>query len=346
VPDETGSGTPPDRSPDGRTVRIRLDIAYDGTGFSGWARQPGLRTVQGELESALATIFTRHGEVAGLVVAGRTDAGVHALGQVAHLDLTEEQLASLGRPHRGPARMPGRRPGARATSSVDGPLDGLMTLARRVNGIAGLSSDVQVARASLAPAGFDARFSAVWRRYRYRVSDQASPRNPLERGHTLWYPRVVDEGAMNAAAESLLGLHDFAAYCKPREVGTTIRTLQDFRWRRLDDGLLVADVRADAFCHSMVRALVGATLAVGEGRLRMPELRALRDAGERTDRFKIVPAKGLTLVEVGYPPDAELEARALRTRAVRPPLEVRPPSGSWPGEGDVGAEMAAGPTDG
>jgi tRNA pseudouridine38-40 synthase len=335
VSDETGIGAAPAGPVGEPTVRIRLDIAYDGTGFSGWARQPGLRTVQGELETALATIFTRHGDVPGLVVAGRTDAGVHALGQVAHLDLTGEQLASLGRPHRGPARMPGRRPGGRragGTSAVPAaaPLDGLETLARRVNGIAGLSSDVHVGRASFAPAGFDARFSAVWRRYRYRVSDQASPRNPLERGHTLWYPRIVDEHAMNAAAESLLGLHDFAAYCKPREVGTTIRTLQDFRWRRLDDGLLVADVRADAFCHSMVRALVGATLAVGEGRLRMPDLRALRDAGERTDRFKIVPAKGLTLVEVGYPPDAELEARAVRTRAIRPPLEVRPSSGSWP----------------
>jgi len=233
----------------------------------------------------------------------------------------------------------------RPAAVVGTTLDGLDTLARRVNGIAGLSSDIQVARASFAPAGFDARFSAVWRRYRYRVSDQASPRNPLERGHTLWYPRVVDEHRMNAAAESLLGLHDFAAYCKPREVGTTIRTLQDFRWHRLDDGLLVADVQADAFCHSMVRALVGATLAVGEGRLRMPELRALRDAGERTDRFKIVPAKGLTLVEVGYPPDAELEERAVRTRAIRPPLEVRPPSGAWSAPRTDGPDAPAEPSD-
>jgi tRNA pseudouridine38-40 synthase len=292
-------------------IRLRLDIAYDGSQFFGWTRQPALRTVQGELESALSTIFTRHPPAPTLMVAGRTDAGVHALGQVAHLDVTEVQLASLERPHRGPAK--GRK------------LDGPATLARRLNGIVGLSSDVYVLRASIAPPGFDARFGAIWRRYEYRVSDAAGPRNPLERNRTLWYPTRIDVEGMNYAAESLLGLHDWASYCKPRDLGTTIRTLQEFRWTREPDGVLVARVRADAFCHSMVRALVGATLAVGEGKLPVSRLVELRNRLQRTSEFKVVPAKGLTLLEVGYPPDDELAARAEQTRAKRPPIVGRAP---------------------
>jgi tRNA pseudouridine38-40 synthase len=277
-------------------IRLRLDIAYDGTAFAGWARQPALRTVQGELEAALATLFTKHGPPANLVVAGRTDAGVHATGQVAHLDVTPGQLASLN----------GRR-GHRGAPS----------LARRLNGIAGLSSDVVVRQSSLAPEGFDARFSAEWRRYEYRVEDASIPRNPLVRAFTLSYPAVLDLEAMNVAAEGLLGLHDWASYCKPREGATTIRTLQQFSWHRGDDGVLRATVKADAFCHSMVRSLVGACLAVGSGMLTPEDPAALRDAAERTSAFKVVPAKGLTLVEVGYPPDELLAARAEQTRARR-----------------------------
>lgn len=287
-------------------TRIRLDIAYDGSNFTGWTRQPGLRTVQGELETALATIFSRHQPAPTLTVAGRTDAGVHALGQVAHLDLSPAQLTSLERPHRGPAK--GKR------------LDAPSTLARRLNGIAGMSPDVYVLRSSIAPPGFDARFSGAWRRYEYRVSDASGPRNPLERNRTLWYPGALDLERMNAAADSLLGLHDWAAYCKPREYGTSIRTLQEFRWTRAPDGVLVARAKADAFCHSMVRSLVGATVAVGEGKLEVHRLRVIRDRLERTSEFKVVPSKGLTLMEVGYPPDDELAARALQTRAKRPPL--------------------------
>ena len=288
------------------TTRLRLDIAYDGGQFSGWTRQPSLRTVQGELENALGTIFSRFAPRPTLTVAGRTDAGVHALGQVAHLDLTPEQMKSLERPHRGPAK--GKR------------LNGPTTLARRLNGIAGLSSDVYVLRASIAPAGFDARFSGIWRRYEYRVSDSAGPRNPLERNRTLWYPSPIDLDRMNAASESLLGLHDWAAYCKPRDLGTTIRTLQEFHWTREPDGVLVASARADAFCHSMVRALVGATIAVGEGKLPVERLIGLRNELQRTSEFKVVPSKGLTLMEVGYPPDEQLAERAIQTRAKRPPL--------------------------
>ncbi|MES2172129.1 MAG: tRNA pseudouridine(38-40) synthase TruA [Actinomycetota bacterium] len=278
------------------TTRLRLDIAYDGSGFSGWSRQPALRTVQGVLEAALATVFARSGPPPTLTVAGRTDAGVHALAQVAHVDLTEEQLMSLAR--RGDA-------------------GGASALARRLNGIAGLDSDVWVTSVTHAPAGFDARFSAVWRRYEYRLADAAGPRNPLERARTLWYPAELDLRAMDAAASGLVGLHDWAAYCKPREGATTIRTLQDFRWARDAEGVLVATVQADAFCHSMVRALVGATVAVGEGKLAPSGLTLLRDELQRTSAFKVMPAKGLTLLRVGYPDDSELAVRAEQTRARR-----------------------------
>jgi tRNA pseudouridine38-40 synthase len=269
--------------------RIRLDLAYDGTAFSGWARQPGLRTVQGVLEEALATVFRRHGAAPRITVAGRTDVGVHAIGQVAHVDLTPAQQASL----RG-------------------------DLAKRLNGIAGLDSDVRVFRSVQAPAGFDARFSALWRRYEYRIADAGALHDPRRRSHTLWHPADLDADAMHAAAQSLLGLHDFAAFCKPREGATTIRTLQEFSWERDADGVLVARLQADAFCHSMVRALIGACVDAAGDVVR------LRDAGVRTSAFKVMPAKGLTLVEVGYPPDAELAARAEQTRGKRSLADRQP----------------------
>ena len=273
------------------TTRLRLGIAYDGSGFAGWARQPTLRTVQGTLEDALATIFRRHGEPPRLTVAGRTDAGVHATGQVAHVDLTAEQLGSLTGP-----------------------------LLKRMNGVLGLESDVVVTSAEIAPAGFDARFSAIWRRYEYRIADAGAERNPVVRGHVVTVPGDLDLEAMDAASVTLVGLHDWAAYCKPREGATTVRYLQDFRWEREPNGVLVARVKADAFCHSMVRSLVGAAVAVGSGKLAPTDLARLRDAGERTSEFKVMPAKGLTLVQVGYPDDLELAARAAQTRARRDPV--------------------------
>jgi tRNA pseudouridine38-40 synthase len=283
--------------PDAVRTRIRLDIAYDGTSFAGWATQPQLRTVQGELEQALATVFSRVGTAPRITVAGRTDAGVHATGQVAHVDLDDAQLQLLR----------GRR----------GDQDAPRTLARKLTGIAGPAADVVVTDARLAPEGFDARFSAVWRRYEYRIGDARSIRDPLRRANTVWLPRELDLGAMQAAAGSLLGLHDWAAYCRPREGATTIRDLQGFAWRRLPGGVLLAEVRADAFCHSMVRALVGASIAVGEGRLAPDAMRELRDAGQRTSAFAVAPAKGLTLVEVGYPADDELGTRRADARPPR-----------------------------
>ncbi len=180
---------------------------------------------------------------------------MHALGQVAHLDLTDAQLAGLDDTHRGKS----------GAGSADARA---ARLARRMNGIAGLSSDLYVKAATIAPAGFDARFSASWRRYEYRIADRLAEKNPLLRASTLWYPSELDPDAMNTAATSLVGLHDFAAYCKPREGATTIRTLQRFEWLRDESGVLVARLEADAFCHSMVRALVGASVAAGEGNLR------------------------------------------------------------------------------
>lgn len=287
---------------DDGTARIRLDIAYDGSNFNGWGKQPILRTVQGELEDALEIIFGKSGPAPTLVVAGRTDAGVHALGQVAHLDLTPSNVAWLSRPR-------GRQQGKR--------FDMPAALGRRLNGIAGLDSDVYVSRSVYAAPGFDARFSATWRRYEFRVADKSGPRNPLERNRTVWYPANLDIDRMNEAANALIGLHDWATYCKPREGSTTVRELEIFEWTRDQSGVLIARLKADAFCHSMVRALVGATIAVGEGKLEAKRLIDLRDEMERSSEFNVMPAKGLTLLEVGYPDDDELGARAIFTRRRR-----------------------------
>jgi tRNA pseudouridine38-40 synthase len=263
-------------------VRIRLDVAYDGAGFHGWAAQPGLRTVEGDLSLAMATVL-RVPSVA-LTCAGRTDTGVHARGQVVHADLDELP--------EGPER-----------------------LARRLNGV--LAGDVRVLGAAQALEGFDARFSALWRRYAYRVADRPALVDPLRRGYVLTWPRPVDESLMNAAAGSLVGEHDFASFCKQREGATTVRTLLDLVWSREADGLLVAMVRADAFCHSMVRSLVGCLLTVGEGRRPAAWAAEVLAAGRRDSAVPVAPAHGLTLEEVCYPPDAELSARVEVTRARR-----------------------------
>ncbi|MCG7416231.1 tRNA pseudouridine(38-40) synthase TruA [Microbacterium sp. ACRRU] len=275
-------------------MRIRLDIAYDGTHFRGWARQPGLRTVQGTLEDALTRIL---GGEPRLVVAGRTDAGVHASGQVAHVDLDDAQTA----------RLPRRR--------RDGDeVDAVAALAGRVRGVLGAYPDVTVTRTVEAPDGFDARFSATWRRYVYRIADLTTGYDPLERARTTTVKAHLDVEAMDAAARSLIGLHDFAAYCKAREEATTIRTLLEFDWHRDAAGAVIAHVRADAFCHSMVRALVGACVAVGEGRIPPLAVVDIRDAGLRTPDTKVLAARGLVLAEVGYPVDELLASRAEQTR--------------------------------
>ncbi|KZX21022.1 tRNA pseudouridine synthase A [Rathayibacter tanaceti] len=281
--------------------RVRLDLAYDGSHFSGWAKQPGLRTVQGVLEESIALVL-RSQEHPTVTVAGRTDVGVHASAQVAHVDLTDEQWARLS--------GGGRRAG-------EEPLPPAAILERRLRGILGQYTDVSVHGVSEAPEGFDARFSARWRRYEYRLADASSMRHPLERASTTWITDSLDLQAMSRAARSLLGLHDYASFCRAREGATTIRSLLDFTWERDADGVLHAHLRADAFCHSMVRALVGACVAVGAGKLDAAELPVLRDATRRTNAFAVMPARGLILREVDYPDGASLAERAVLTRAKR-----------------------------
>ncbi|QNP64778.1 tRNA pseudouridine(38-40) synthase TruA [Streptomyces genisteinicus] len=267
-------------------VRVRLDLSYDGKDFSGWAKQAqGQRTVQGEIEDALRTV-TRSATTYELTVAGRTDAGVHARGQVAHVDLPGEVWAE----HR-------------------------EKLLKRLAGR--LARDVRIWSAEEAPEGFNARFSAIWRRYAYRVTDAPGGVDPLLRGHVLWHDWPLDVDAMNAAAERLVGEHDFAAYCKKREGATTIRTLQRLSWERDASGVLTATVQADAFCHNMVRSLVGAMLFVGDGHRPVGWPAEVLAAGVRDSAVHVVRPHGLTLEEVAYPADELLAARNKEARNKR-----------------------------
>lgn len=266
-------------------VRVRLDLSYDGKDFSGWAKQRVLRTVQGELESALQTVM-RLPDPVELTVAGRTDAGVHARGQVAQFDVAGEVWAE----HQD-------------------------KLLRRLAGR--LPHDVRVWKAAEAPAGFNARFSAIWRRYAYRIGDHQAGVDPLRRGHVLWHQWPLDVDAMNEASAALLGEHDFAAYCKKREGATTIRTLQQLSWERAEDGIVTATVRADAFCHNMVRSLVGALVHVGDGHRPADWPGKVLGAAVRDSSVHVVKPHGLTLEEVGYPADELLAARSKEARNLR-----------------------------
>jgi tRNA pseudouridine38-40 synthase len=265
---------------DGGLVRLRLDLQYDGTEFAGWARQPGLRTVQETLESAFATVL-RLAVEPRITVAGRTDAGVHAIGQVAHIDLAA--LPDLGR------------------------------LERRLAGL--LPDDVVVTRVSVAAPDFHARFGATGRRYRYRIADGRL--DPLRRRDIVQWKRPLDVEAMSAAARHLVGQHDFAAYCRRREGATTVRTLHSLAVHRDVDGVVVVEPYADAFCHNQVRSMVGALLAVGDGRRPVDWPLELLRAAVRDPAVTVAPAHGLILVAVEYPPDHELAEQARRTRQRR-----------------------------
>jgi tRNA pseudouridine38-40 synthase len=266
-------------------VRAKIDLSYDGTEFSGWAAQPGRRTVEGELARALGRVL-RLDQPPRLTVAGRTDAGVHARGQAAHADLPADAWA--------------------AHADV-----ALWRLARA------LPPDIRVRAIGLAPAGFDARFSALWRRYTYRICDQPAAADPLRRQDTLWQARPLDLAAMNEAAALLLGEHDFAAFCRRREGATTVRALRRLEWRRDGDGVAVGCVVADAFCHNMVRALVGALLSVGEGSRSVTWPAEVLATAVRDPTVRVVAPHGLCLEEVRYPPADQLAARAVLTRRVR-----------------------------
>ncbi|MER7890328.1 tRNA pseudouridine(38-40) synthase TruA [Micromonospora sp. NPDC094482] len=267
-------------------IRLRLDVAYDGTGFSGWAAQPTRRTVAGVLVETLDLVLGA-GTATGLTVAGRTDAGVHATGQVCHLDL--------------PGAVWREREG---------------TLLRRLARL--LPTDVRVRAMTEVPAEFDARFSATFRRYEYRVTDAPYGAEPLRRHEILAWPKRLDVDALNAAAAGLVGEHDFAAYCRRKENATTLREVTRLDWRRGPDGVLVATVQADAFCQAMVRSLVGAMLVAGDGRRPVDWPAGLLDRRERSSEVTVAPAHGLTLVAVGYPDDpAEYARRADLTRRLR-----------------------------
>jgi tRNA pseudouridine38-40 synthase len=284
----------------GGFLRVRLDLSYDGGPFSGWALQPGRRTVQGVLEEALHMLLRRSVRV---TVAGRTDAGVHARGQVVHLDLTEAEWQGLPRGHE---------------------LDPAVAMQRRLRGalsriLGDLTGAVEVHRISLAPEGFDARFSALWRRYSYRIADGPALWDPLGRYSTLWHKNPLDVSLLNEGASKLLGLQNFLSFCKPREGATTIRELQRFEFARAEDGVIVATVQADAFCHNMVRALIGSALYVGEG-VEEPGWLYERLLAQKRDAKSILAAPHpLVLEEVAYPSDDELLARAVLTRALREP---------------------------
>jgi len=269
---------------------VKILMRYDGTEFSGWAAQPGRRTVEAVLSEAIGRVL-RMASPPRLTVAGRTDAGVHARGQVAHLAVPAQLWA-----------------------------DGGARLVARLGSV--LPPDLRVFAAAPAPDGFDARFSALWRRYSYRLCDDPALADPLDRNRTVWYFRPLDLAAMNTAAAALLGEHDFAAFCRRREGATTVRALRRLSWRR--DGIAVAEVVADAFCHNMVRALVGALVAVGEGRQGADWPARVLRAGVRDPGVRVMPPHGLCLEEVGYPADDELAARSAQARRLR---VSRTPSG-------------------
>jgi tRNA pseudouridine38-40 synthase len=293
-------------------LRVRLDLGYDGGPFSGWAVQPSRLTVQGVLEEALALLIRRPIRV---TVAGRTDAGVHARGQVVHLDLAHAEWNGLRRGH---------------------DLEPSVALVRRLRGalsriLGPLAGAVEVHRAVLAPPGFDARFGALWRRYSYRIADAQLQWDPLLRHNTLWHKERLNVGLLNVGAQPLLGEQDFRAFCKPREGSTTVRELQRFDFARGADGVITVTVQADAFCHNMVRALLGSALRVGEGTEAPGWLHQRLLARERDAKSVLAPPHPLVLEEVSYPDDDGLHARAVLTRAVRLPPALTDDAGAGGG---------------
>jgi tRNA pseudouridine38-40 synthase len=272
--------TEPTLYPESGFRRLRMDIAYDGTNFSGWAIQPDRRTVQACIEEAISKIARVNVET---IVAGRTDAGVHATGQVIHVDVPEEM--------------------------------GIDDLGYKLNRI--LDEDVRINGIEIAPPAFHARFSALRRYYEYRILDENKVIQPMARLNTASWYRPLDMDLMNRASALLLGTHNYAAFCKYREGATTIRTLETYQWRRDAEGVLVADVVADAFCYSMVRNLVGAIVCVADGRKDPEWITTLLEDKERVSDSLVFPARGLTLYKVDYPDAAELLERAKKTVARR-----------------------------
>nr|WP_026459290.1 tRNA pseudouridine(38-40) synthase TruA [Schaalia vaccimaxillae] len=297
--------------PTSPTVRVRLDLAYDGTHFHGWAAQPGLRTVQGQIEAALETLMR---SPTALTVAGRTDAGVHARHQVAHMDMLEDAWRALA-PRNAPATN--ETVGAALVRRLNGMLARTyaQTMVERGLTVPRGTADVRIHAASVVSADFDARFAATGRHYIYRLADGTV--DPTRRYDCLWVEGGLDLDAMNEAAGHLLGEHDFLAYCRPREGATTIRTLRELSLTRTSSGLVECRVEADAFCHSMVRSLVGALLMVGTGRRNAHWPRELLEAKSREHAAPIAPAHGLTLEAVDYPDESRWAERSAQSRRRR-----------------------------
>ncbi|MEY4327858.1 MAG: tRNA pseudouridine(38-40) synthase TruA [Actinomycetota bacterium] len=273
--------------------RFRIDFAYDGTDFNGWAKQPGLRTVQGDLLAVLEQIFGESENDFGMRVAGRTDAGVHADHQVCHIDLSEAQLKRLGRT----------------------PLT-----ATRLNNL--LPADIAVHSVTEAADGFDARFSAIGRSYKYLITDGLCKPNPKRARYALSLKKELDVDLMQKATLLLVGLKDFGAFCKPREGATTIRELRTLSVTRLPDSSVEVFLEADAFCHNMVRAIVGSLIAVGEKRQSLDELKQMQEAAKRGAKVKVVDPRGLTLDAISYPSDEKLAEQAQRARRRRTAEEI------------------------
>ncbi len=271
-------------------IRYRIDLAYDGTNYWGFAAQKKHRTVQGELLKALTTVFGKSKDSFFMRVAGRTDAGVHATAQVIHIDLTEKQLKRLGR-----------------TVGMMGSLNDL------------LPDDIRIHAVTLAPPGFDARYSASFRRYRYQIADKLAPKNPLLARQTLWIKHELDLVQMQASALGLIGLHDYASFCRPKLGATTIREVRELTVKRnpAAGNVIEVEIMADAFCHNMVRAIVGALIASGEHKTTPDGVIKRLEKRSRIGSFKVQPPHGLTLIEVGYPSNDKLAAQAEMAKNLR-----------------------------
>jgi tRNA pseudouridine38-40 synthase len=275
----------PTLHPESGFRRLRIDIAYDGTNFYGCGAQPDRRTIQDLVEEAISRISRVDTES---IVAGRTDAGVHATGQVIHVDVPD--------------------------AIFDGELN-YIDFRYKLNRI--LDEDVRIMSITDAPSGFHARFSALRRHYVYKLIDNNDVIPPLTRNDVASWYRPLDVDRMNEASKLVLGHHDFAAFCKFREGSTTIRSLEKYEWKRTDDGVLVAYIVADAFCYSMVRNLVGAVVCVADGRKEPSWIAELLANKERVSDSLVFPARGLTLYQVDYPSDDQLLERAKITVAKR-----------------------------
>lgn len=276
----------PTLKPESGFFRAKITLAYDGTNFFGWGKQRDRRTIQGELEDALRTLYRRDLET---VVAGRTDAGVHATGQVIHVDLPIGGASDFGFEFE--------------------------DLAYRLNRI--LTEEIRIKNAERAPEDFHARFGALRRHYIYKIQDGLGIIEPVKRlDITPWY-RHLDIEKMNSAASDLLGEHDFFSFAKYRENSTTIRNLERFDFTRSEEGLIISHISADAFCYNMVRSLIGAMVYIGEGRFPTSWARETLIKRERPSDSVVFPARGLTFVGVEYPVDSQLAARANKVMGLR-----------------------------